>query len=762
MNGNHASFRRLSMQALAATQFAAVLTAQVAWEERSPKPAGRVGHALAYDLLRGRTVMFGGASGTPWLADTWEWDGAAWTNPRPANSPPARSTHALAYDGARGRTVLFGGSGSNTLLSDTWEWDGVTWLQRAPAQSPPARSDHALAYDIGRGRTVLFGGLAQTWLSDTWEWDGTNWLQRTPAQSPPPRCDHALAYDVSRLRTVLFGGAFFLAPTLADTWEWDGSNWLQRTPALSPPARARHALAHDVQRGRTVLFGGGVRETWEWDGTNWTQVAPAIAPPQSSGPLAYDLSRGRTVLFGGTSPIGELLSVTWEWDGTTWSDRTPAISTPVPRSNPALAYDSLRARTVLFGGFNNPLSTGIALTDTWEWDGTNWFLQTPATIPPARKYSPLAFDAQRGFAVLFGGFATPVAVADTWEWNGIDWSLRAPANSPPPRYWHALAYDSARGRTILFGGQGPLSSPLADTWEWDGLTWLQRTPAQIPPARLASALAYDAARARTVLFGGTNSNPRFGALFADTWEWDGTNWSQRVSTHAPPARSDHALAYDSARGRTVLFGGLWSYFNQVLPFSDTWEWDGGDWLQRTPTQDPPARGDHGLAFDARRGRTVLFGTNYTHEDIWEYGPMAAGSYEPFGAGCTGSAGTASLGARDGLRPYPGNAVTVDVAPVPANAAVLVSVGLSRTQWSSFTLPLSLAGLGMPGCTLYASPDVSLLLAANGSTATWTFHIPNNQGLVGLQFYNQAFVVDPPANTVGITTTNAAEGLIGSK
>src|SRR5262249_56250528 len=100
--------------------------------------------------------------------------------------------------------------------------------------------------------------------------------------------------------------------------------------------------------------------------------------------------------------------------------------------------------------------------------------------------------------------------------------------------------------------------------------------------------------------------------------------------------------------------------------------------------------------------------------------------------------------------------------VPGKAGGVEWRGLSRTQWNSFTLPLPLTGPGMTGCTLYASPDVSLLLAATGGTATWTFQIPNNQGLVGLLFYNQAFVFDAPANTAGITATNAAEALIGSK
>ena len=72
---------------------------------------------------------------------------------------------------------------------------------------------------------------------------------------------------------------------------------------------------------------------------------------------------------------------------------------------------------------------------------------------------------------------------------------------------------------------------------------------------------------------------------------------------SPLARHGHALGYDSARGRVVLFGGI----NDSTGYlSDTWEWDGNVWTQRTPAQSPPARGV-ALAYDSARGRIVLFG-----------------------------------------------------------------------------------------------------------------------------------------------------------
>jgi len=70
----------------------------------------------------------------------------------------------------------------------------------------------------------------------------------------------------------------------------------------------------------------------------------------------------------------------------------------------------------------------------------------------------------------------------------------------------------------------------------------------------------------------------------------------------PPARYAHAMAYDSERGVTVLFGGWDGYDN----LSDTWEWDGVDWVQRTPDDEAYSRHEHAMAYDSVRGVTVLY------------------------------------------------------------------------------------------------------------------------------------------------------------
>jgi hypothetical protein len=372
-------------------------------------------------------------------------------------------------------------------------------------------------------------------------------------------------------------------------------------------------MAYDSGRARVVLFGGEgalghLGDTWEWNGSNWTWT-----PVSSTGPaarrehaMAYDSGRGRVVLFGGEGAPGAYLVDTWEWDRSSW---TPvSIPGPGARWGHAMAYDRSCGRVVLFGGYD---ALGV-LGDTWEWDGRTW-MQVSTTGPAARFGHAVAHDSGRGRVVLFGG-SDPFGknFGDTWEWDGSSWT-QVSSTGPDARSGHAMAYDSGRGRVVLFGGGGSGAlGCLGDTWEWDGSSWTwTQVSATGPSARAGNAMAYDSGRGRVVLFGG--SDP-FGKNFGDAWEWDGSSWTQ-VSSTGPDARSGHAMAYDSGRGRVVLFGGY--------GLGDTWEWDGSRWTwTQVSRTGPAARYSHAMAYDSGRGRVVLFGGRLglgpPVGDTWEY------------------------------------------------------------------------------------------------------------------------------------------------
>ena len=64
--------------------------------------------------------------------------------------------------------------------------------------------------------------------------------------------------------------------------------------------------------------------------------------------------------------------------------------------------------------------------------------------------------------------------------------------------------------------------------------------------------------------------------YGDTWVWDGSNWTQESTQTSPPSRAYHSMAYDSAHGLAVLFGGenFLGGPNSMSQqyFADTWTW----------------------------------------------------------------------------------------------------------------------------------------------------------------------------------------------
>ncbi|MBI3848092.1 MAG: hypothetical protein HY292_25940 [Planctomycetes bacterium] len=400
--------------------------AQGTWTGFTPplQPSARSATAMVYDAALGQSVLFGGfddANGVP-VDETWTWDGTAWNIVRTAHTPGQRSQHAMAYDSLRSRVVLFGGVDPNGPLGDTWEFDGTDWTSVGPATTPSARGQHAMAYDSLRHRTVLFGGIdANGILGDTWEWDGTQWTIALPPVSPAPLFGHAMAFDSARNRTVLFGGHPLCMPgrcfPSGETWEWDGTNWVQWVPVHSPNPRTTHVMTFDTLRGRTVLFGGITcgevlrcttwDDTWLWDGSDWSPLTTAqMPPPRELSAMAYDSPRGQTVLFGGDLD-GTDYNDTWELNRplqatailpATGSSRggelTSVFATPLAEmagttvtigGNPASVVQILSNRVTV----RTPAGTGVADVTISSVFGT-------FTLPAAYTYVDPAIAARFG------------------------------------------------------------------------------------------------------------------------------------------------------------------------------------------------------------------------------------------------------------------------------------------------------------------------------------------------------------------------------
>jgi len=240
--------------------------------------------------------------------------------------------------------------------------------------------------------------------------------------------------------------------------------------------------------------------------------------------------------------------------------------------------------------------------------------------PGPRIHHGWVYDSGRHRFVLFGGWDGNQMLNDTWEFDGSRWYRIDTPQAPSPRNAVTMVYDSDRQRVVLFGGSPGDSAVYGDTWEYDGTTWTQINTTSAPSARADVSMVYDAPRRRIILFGGTDQPGTSYHVFSDTWEFDGSNWVQKSPLHSPSARccgKSSLMIYDSQRQRTILHAGwVGGGCNR-----ETWEYDGNDWTLITSSG--PSRYGHALAYDNNRGRVLFHGGSdcyQTVNDTWEYDP----------------------------------------------------------------------------------------------------------------------------------------------
>ncbi len=241
-----------------------------------------------------------------------------------------------------------------------------------------------------------------------------------------------------------------------------------------------------------------------------------------------------------------------------------------------LSFDALAV-----GDFPVPGTFALPLAAPLAWSRLDVAVEAPEVFDGSALAPP-----GRGSVVHLGGYL--VGGSSTMELRelvrdpargGPTWSLVAPEGPSPadvsPRGAACVAYDEARDEVVVFGGGateglGEHTRALGDTWVWTnprdpgGARWEDRTDPDGPSARQGAACAWDGEG--VVLFGGVLPPAR---LFAETWRWDGARWSLLAPAGAvPSSRHEHAMAWEPAGRRVILFGG--SDTREHL--EETWEW----------------------------------------------------------------------------------------------------------------------------------------------------------------------------------------------
>ena len=160
----------------------------------------------------------------------------------------------------------------------------------------------------------------------------------------------------------------------------------------------------------------------------------------------------------------------------------------------------------------------------------------------------------------------------------------------------------------------------------------------------------------------------------------------------------------------------------------------------------------------------------TSGDSWGYwGPSSAvggsqfrlyvnaANVTPAGVGCAGSGGYKPLLGAAAAATL-GQNFNTETYNVPVSTFVIGVLGLSNVSFNGIPLPLDLGIAGAPGCMLRTDLSLTQGVLTSGSgvgggSAVVTWPIPNDPSLRGATVYFQSLVLDTPANSLGITTSN---------
>ncbi|MGE3174399.1 MAG: hypothetical protein AB7O97_17345 [Planctomycetota bacterium] len=134
-----------------------------------------------------------------------------------------------------------------------------------------------------------------------------------------------------------------------------------------------------------------------------------------------------------------------------------------------------------------------------------------------------------------------------------------------------------------------------------------------PAVRTSGAVAFDAARGRVTLFGGVRTTGLTAHYLDDTWVFESGSYRLLPTATTPTKLVDPRMVFDAARQRLVMVG-----YTPVGSAHETWEHDGNDWAAVSTATAPLVQYGRLMVFDAARGVTVLQVCGTAGCSTWEY------------------------------------------------------------------------------------------------------------------------------------------------
>lgn len=290
-------------------------------------------------------------------------------------------------------------------------------------------------------------------------------------------------------------------------------------------------------------------------------------------------------------------------------------SYPSPRTLARMAYDTQNKVGVMFGGrgaFDGATSLTHNTNETWFWTGLTWLQQFPEHQPPARGAHTMTYDPDNGRVFLFGGRVEaddrdgdPTYLNDLWYWKDGDWTRVETSNAPSPRHYSGLTWDRERERLVLFGGNGYGADGVTleakfDTWEFDGTNWTQISSGE--PKVAKPVIAWDPLTEQIVMLGVNETG-----LTRVMYRYDAAagTWTQMNPAALPTCINEGHLMLQEHSGRLLFMGGVCPTDTPGL--EEVFEWNGTTWTKITISNSMARNVGQAVTWETLRQRVISFG-----------------------------------------------------------------------------------------------------------------------------------------------------------
>ncbi len=145
---------------------------------------------------------------------------------------------------------------------------------------------------------------------------------------------------------------------------------------------------------------------------------------------------------------------------------------------------------------------------------------------------------------------------------------------------------------------------------------------------------------------------------------------------------------------------------------------------------------------------------YTKANTWPVGAITQ-----FAHGCPGTLGVPTLKPVGTTRPKLGTTFDVELGGMPFGIGLMV-LGLSNQVGPFGPLPVDLSFIGMTGCPLHVSLDLTATIVAAGPAGTLSLNFPAVPANAGFQLFLQGWSIDPAVNAFGGAMSDALAMVTG--